>query len=177
MTSATTDRFRRIRDRASVGVLSCVLLACVGSVLVDSFVLSPHRELQAAVKRAESRLHADRVLLADAEEIHARWLEIESLGGAANDSLTTESAVLARVAHVAGPQVLVKSVAPRRHADGRTMQLALDFEGPFPSVVHYVETLLRRSPSKVTRLSLAADPRSEGHVIGRMTIEVVGLEH
>ena len=169
-------RVGHLSSRKALGILACMLFVSAGGAAIDAYLLSPHRELRAAVTHAEDRLRDERRLLADAEVIHARYLEIESRGGDAPSEVMTESAVIGRVAGLAGATVHVKSVAPRRHVDGRTLHLAVDLEGPFGEVVEYLELLLEQGPSRITRLSLAADPRIDGQVTGRLSIEVVGLE-
>lgn len=162
--------------RTVLATLVTLLLGATALLLLDVLLFTPHRELRVELERAETRLRTERRLLAQADAIHARFLEIDGQRADTQVASMTESAVLGRVAGLAGPRVRVESLAPRRTNEARTLELSLDFEGPFPDVVAYLETLLERGPSRIERLSLAADPRRQGHVTGRVSIEVIGLE-
>jgi hypothetical protein len=159
----------------------CLLALVVvygGGWLLDSLYLGPARDLAQAVAAAEERVSRQRLLLSRAEQIEARYRELDAPAVAAADSAWTENAVLRELSELAaGRQVHVKSVVPRLgHHDGvPVMFVALDCEGPFAAVASYLDRILVEIPSEISNLSLAPQPEDAGGVVCRLSIRVGGL--
>jgi hypothetical protein len=145
--------------------------------LLETFQLGPRRDLRRAVVAAEERVRHQRQLLARAEQIHARYRKLEANAVAGHDSARTENEVLRELSAMAGGQVHVKSVVPRRgHHEGvPVMFVALDCEGPFAAVTGYLARILAEIPSEISNLSLTPQPGAAGGVVCRLSIRVGGI--
>lgn len=181
------DSKRNIRDqltslsRRERIILLCLLVLVVvfsADFLVNKLYLERKMELQENVAVAEEECRYFKQLLSREEMIHAQYKKLEFPVIDVQDSVLTDTAVLRDIAELAKTRVHVKSIVPRlgNHEGRQVMFVALDFEGPFDSVVDYVEMILFEMPSEVGSLSLAPGSGDVGGVICRMTIRVEYLE-
>lgn len=166
------------REQFILFLLLVLLVFYAGEHLISRFYLAPRQALQEAVTAAEEQaLHHSR-LLSREELIHAEYKKLEDPVAAVKDTALTETEVLRVLAELAGKRIHVKSVVPRLgyHEGSQVMFVALDFEGPFDSVVAYVATLLNEMPSEVDNLSLAPRSGDTGGVVCRLSLRVEYFE-
>lgn len=163
------------RQRVALIAIALVLGTLSTGLLLDAHVLAPRRTVREAVREAENRLRVERRLLARAEHIHARYRGIEAATTEQPEAVVTESGLLGRLVELAGPQVHVESIVPRRGGRSDVLEIALDCAGSLPALAGYLENLLQRTPGRISRLSLAADPAGNGRVVCRLSMEVSGL--
>ena len=166
------------REKVILFVLMVLLVFYVGEHLISRFFLEPRQALAEAVVEAEElALHHSR-LLSREELIHAEYKKLENPVAAVKDTALTETEVLRELAELAGNRIHVKSVVPRLgfFEGSQMMFVALDFEGPFDSVVAYVETLLNEIPCEVDNLSLAPRSGDTGGVVCRLSLRVEYFE-
>ena len=162
------------RERIIVAALLVLLVFYGGEQLVSRFYLEPRLALKKAVASAEEQvLHHER-LLSREELIHSEYNKLEDPVLSMKDMALTETEVLRELARLEGKRIHVKSVVPRvgYHEGVQVMLVALDFEGPFESVVAYLETLLNEMPSEVNSLSLAPRTGDTSGVVCRLSLRV-----
>ncbi len=167
-----------LRERV---ILMCLLLLVAvfgGDFLFNRVYLERDRELKAAVASAEKQVLHHQRLLSREELIHVQYKKLESPMAAVEDSILTETEILRELSELAAKMVHVKSIVPRlgHHEGQQVMFVALDFEGPFESVVGYVEKILNEMPSEVGSLSLSPRSGEGGGVVCRISIRVECFE-
>lgn len=166
------------RERIILLCLMVLLVVFGGDYLINKLYLERKQELAEAVVQAEKESLYFQRLLSREEMIHALYRKLDAPVVDVQDSVLTDTEVLRDIAELAKQKVHVKSIVPRLgHHEGRqVMFVALDFEGPFDSVIGYVEKILYQMPSEVGTMSLSPGTGDGGGVVCRMTIRVEYLE-
>ena len=132
------------REKIILLVLLGLLTIYAADFLINRLYLQPRRVLTEAVAEAEEQVRHNQRLLSRAEHIHAQFKQLGDPVTVARDSVLTETEVLRQLSDLAGKNIHVQSMVPRvgSHDGRQVMFVALDFEGPFDSVVGYVEKIL-----------------------------------
>ena len=167
-----------LRERIILLCLLVLVAVFGGDFLFNKVYLERDRELKAAVAGAEEQILHHQRLLSREKLIHAQYAKLESPMAAVEDSVLTETEILRELSELAAKMVHVKSIVPRlgHHEGQQVMFVALDFEGPFESVVGYVEMILNEMPSEVGSLSLVPRSGEGGGVVCRISIRVECFE-